>query len=311
MDQFSLQASDGVEVHSYAWEINNPKATIHIAHGMGEHARRYDWVATQLNEAGYSVYANDHRGHGETGAANLGYMGGDGWNRVLADAYELNQYIRARHADIPLILLGHSMGSMMSQQYITRYGRSIDALVLSGSPGFKQGGRLIPSLIAKFEAWRFGPDKISDLMQKLLFGSSNKPFDRPGATGSEWLSRDDAEVKKYVDDERCGFVLATGSLIELFDGADAASDPQCIASIPRDLPMYVFSGSEDPVHGEQADLDRMVSAYRRHGVLSLDYKLYPGGRHEMFNEVNKDEVIADLLTWLDKTCPKITKGEPS
>lgn len=299
MDEFALTASDGKPVHCYAWDLSRPKACIHLAHGMGEHARRYDQVARELNQAGYAVFANDHRGHGQTAEAALGYLGGDGWNRLLADAFELNQRIRSLHADVPLALLGHSMGAMMAQQYITRYGSSIDALVLSGSPGFKKGGRWLPGLIARYEQWRHGPDKPSELMQKLMFGNANKTFDGPDATGFEWLSRDKAAVQKYVEDSRCGFVLTTGSLIALFAGSRLAAEPDCLAKIPKALPMYVFSGAEDPVHGEEKDLTRMIDAYRSQGVQSLDCKLYPGGRHEMFNEVNRDEVMAGLIGWLD------------
>jgi len=217
MEKFQLRASDGHEVHCYAWVPETSRAAIHIAHGMGEHAARYDWVAQQLCSVGFAVYANDHRGHGETDRNQLGYMGGDGWNRVLADAYELNQLIRGRHAEVPLALVGHSMGSMMAQQYITRHGASIDALVLSGSPGFKNPVlNLLPRLVARFEAWRLGRDKASEFMQNMLFAGSNKPFDGPAATGFEWLSRDADEVQKYVDDELCGFVLAAGSLVDLF-----------------------------------------------------------------------------------------------
>lgn len=297
MESFELKASDGKEIHCYKWIPDTPIASIHIAHGMGEHAARYDWVAVRLNEQGYAVYANDHRGHGKTDRDQLGYMGGDGWNRVLADAYEINQLIRSEHQQLPLVLLGHSMGSMLSQQYITRYGKSIDALVLSGSPGFKKSRRL-PGWMAKFEAWRLGPEKISNVMQNLLFGGNNKPFDGPGATGYEWLSRDAGEVRKYIDDELCGFVLATGSLVDLFAGSGSAQSKECIARIPRTLPMYIFAGEEDPVHGEQEDINRMVDTYREHGIEQLDFRLYPGGRHEMFNETNQEEVMQDLLTWL-------------
>ena len=174
MQTFTLNASDGAPVTTYAWPVELPKMAIHIAHGMGEHAQRYDWLATELNKMGCAVYANDHRGHGVTGQACLGYMGADGWNRLLADAYELNQYIRQQHPDVPLVLLGHSMGSMMAQQYITRYGASIDALVLSGSPGFKAKSRNpLPGWILAFELRRHGPAAQSDLMQSLLFGNAN------------------------------------------------------------------------------------------------------------------------------------------
>ena len=301
MEPFSLRASDGAEVACYRWRNDDARAVIHIAHGMGEHAQRYDDVAMALNDAGYTVYANDHRGHGVTGAQHLGYMGGDGWNRVLADAYEINRHIAAAHPGLPIVLLGHSMGSMMSQLYITRYGGSIDALVLSGSPGFKAAfGSWLSRTIARFERWRLGPEKTSELMQNLLFGGNNKPFDGPAANGFEWLSRDEAEVQKYIDDEACGFVLATGSLMDLFEGSAKNQQPDVLANIPKALPIYVFSGTDDPVHSEQKDINRMLQAFYDQNLTSINVQWYPGGRHEMFNETNRDEVIRDLVAWLAK-----------
>ena len=301
MDSFSLSASDGHEVACYSWLPDNPKAVIQIAHGMGEHARRYGWVAQKLNDKGYAVYANDHRGHGETSGPVLGYMGADGWNRSLADMYELGQFARGQHGGLKLTLLGHSMGSMLSQHYITRYGCSIDALVLSGSPGFKESKlAFVNLLLMKFECWRHGADGTSKLMQNAVFGKSNAPYDGPGATGYEWLSRDQVEVDAYVADEQCGFVLSPGSLIDLSQGSAISQHKLSLLRIPLNLPIYIFSGSEDPVHGEQADLDRLVNAYRKRGLTQLSYKLYPGGRHEMFNETNKDEVVTDLVQWLEQ-----------
>lgn len=301
MEPFTLRASDGVDVACYRWLTESPQAVIHIAHGMGEHAQRYDAVAQALNAAGYAVYADDHRGHGVTGQAHYGYFGGDGWNRVLADAYELNRHIAANHSQLPIILMGHSMGSMMSQLYITRYGDSIDALALSGSPGFKAPlGGFISRAIAGFERWRLGPDQTSELMQKMLFGGNNKPFDAPDANGFEWLSRDPVEVQKYIDDDACGFVVATGSLMDLFEGSAKNMQPDVLANIPKSLPVYVFSGTEDPVHSEQKDINRMLQAFYDQGLSKIEVKWYPGGRHEMFNETNREEVISDLLAWLAK-----------
>ncbi len=300
MERFTLSASDGHKVACYRWIPEEAKAVVQLAHGMGEHAARYDWVARGLNAAGYAVLANDHRGHGDTAGPDPGYMGPDGWNRTLADLYELNQYCRSLYPGLPLCLLGHSMGSMLSQQYITRHGCSIDALVLSGSPGFKESSR-IASWIVRFENWRHEPNEASDLMQKLLFSSSNKNFDGPSATGYEWLSRDADAVKKYVDDKKCGFVLSIGSLVDMYAGGGAAQDKRSLDKIPAELPMLVFAGADDPVHGERRDLDRMVNAYRDTGIRKLDYKMYEGGRHEMFNETNREEVIADVIQWLDAT----------
>ena len=301
MRAFSLRASDGKPVQCCSWLAETPKAIVQIGHGMGEHAQRYDAVGAVLRDQGFSVYANDHRGHGVTGAEQRGYFGGDGWNRVLADCYEINCHARQENPDVPLVLLGHSMGATLAQQYVTRYGDSIDALVLSGSPGFRKGPmETITRWVVQYQAWRNGPDHLDEQLQK-RFGNANKKFDRPGATGFEWLSRDTDEVQKYVEDEACGFVIAPGSLLDYLAGARAAFSPECLAKVPKSLPMYVFSGADDPVHQDQRNILRMLAAYRRAGVRHIDYKLYPGGRHEMFNETNRDEVLQDLISWLGKT----------
>ena len=302
MQEFQLNASDGEEVACYHWVHDNPRGVVLIAHGMGEHAKRYDRVAQALNGAGYAVIANDHRGHGITGQAKLGYMGPDGWNRVLADAYEINCYARQCYPDVAVVLFGHSMGSMMSQQYITRYGASIDALVLSGSPGFKaKSYNPLPRWILSFENRRVGPDGASAMMQKVIFGGANKPFDAADATGFEWLSRDTAEVNKYIEDEFCGFVIATASLVDLYAGSAITVNPHSVANIPKELPVYVFSGEEDPVHGGKADVQRMLEAFSTAGLTKVEMKWYPGGRHEMLNETNAEEVTRDLLGWLERT----------
>ena len=303
MKEITLSASDGAGVHCYVWPVAAAKATVQIAHGMGEHAKRYDQVAAALNQAGYAVYANDHRGHGVTGAGQLGYMGPDGWNRVIADMYELNLQIASEHPGLPRTLLGHSMGAGLAQQFVTRHGASIDALALSGSAGFRESSPmgLLAKLLARFEAWRLGPDQPSELLQKQLFGGANKPFDGPAANGFEWLTRDPDEVQKYIDDPACGFVIAAGSLCDMYAGIAAMQNTGGVETIPKSLPIYVFSGAEDPVHGQERGLMRMVDAYRRAGIAQVDYKLYPGARHEVFNETNRDEVVGDLIGWLDQS----------
>ncbi len=300
MDTFLLPASDGEKISCYRWLIDEPRAVVHIAHGMGEHAQRYDRLAQALNAAGYAVYANDHRGHGETSPDSPGDMGGDGWNRVVADAYELNRRISGTHPDLPRILLGHSMGSMIAQLYITRHGASIDALVLSGTPGFRRGfASLLGRVLAAVETKRLGPTASSDVMQKLLFGDANKPFDTSDATGFEWLSRDAQEVQKYIDDPHCGFVLCTGSLVDMFAASQVVQQPHVLAKIPKDLPMYVMSGTADPVHREKKGIQTMLQAFYDQNLADITVKWYDEGRHEMFNETNRDQVTADLVSWLD------------
>ncbi len=300
METLILKVADGHSMHYYRWlPEGDPVASVQIAHGMGEHAARYDWTARHLTGAGFAVYAQDHRGHGASSTPeSYGDMGEDGWNRTIGDAAELTQLIKANHPGLPHALIGHSMGAMLSQQYLYRFGRELDAAVLSGSPGLGGPFQLwLSHTIARFEAWRHGADGQSDLLQNLLFGKSNEPFDGPDATGFEWLSRDPAQVKRYVDDPACGFVLRAGSVANLMAGAREARRKSFIAGIPRDLPVYVFSGQADPVHGEEQGLNRLLERYRAQ-INQVDDRIYPDGRHEMLNETNRDEVVADLIAWL-------------
>ena len=299
-EDFQLAAPDGQALACYRWlpDPFDSGVAIQIGHGMGEHALRYQAFADALTGAGYAVYANDHRGHGATMGDVAGYMGDDGWNRVIDDAAVLSDHIATEHPGTKLVYFGHSMGSMLGQQYLYRHGQRLSAAVLSGSPGLSAGfSTWLSRTIARFERWRLGGDAPSALLQNLLFGNSNKPFDTESATGFEWLSRDETEVARYVDDPKCGFVLTAGSLAELFEGVRDARDPANIANIPHGLPIYVMSGGADPVHAEMAGLQRLLDAYRNAG-LEVTSRIYPDGRHEMLNETNREEVIADTLAWL-------------
>jgi len=197
-------------------------------------------------------------------------------------------------------MLGHSMGSMLTAQYLYRWGYTLDAAVMSGSPGFAHPlANIAISLIASIESALHGRNSSSDLLQKLVFGNANKAFDAPGSNGYEWLSRDNEQVQVYVNDPLCGFVLSSGSMVDLFRGTREAVRRANVGSIPKQLPLYIFSGSDDPVHNGEQDLNRMLKHYRNAGV-NPSYRLYPGGRHEMFNETNRSEVFADLISWLDR-----------
>ncbi len=300
VETIDFQGDDGKAIHLCRWTpAAAPKAAVQIAHGMGEHIARYQRVAEWLNEAGYVVYGNDHRGHGRTDPDRLGDLGAGGWEAVIADARRLNERIAEEHPRLKRVLLGHSMGAMLAQQYLCRHGATLSAAVLSGSPGFSSFlASILPRLIARIETWRLGPDGDSALMASLLFGQANKAFDSEDASGFEWLSRDAAEVQKYVDDPFCGAVLRTGSLLALFRGAKEASSPIRIAGVPSSLPIHVISGTADPVHNEMKNLNRLFRRYEQ-GVLRVSRALYEDGRHELFNETNRRQVLDDLVDWLD------------
>ncbi|XOV88479.1 MAG: alpha/beta hydrolase [Pseudomonadota bacterium] len=301
-DTFEFTASDGHKVFCYRWLPHaNPRALVHIAHGMGEHAGRYDFLASRLVDAGYAVYANDHRGHGRT-AEVPGQFGEDGWNRAIADLYELIASHQQAWPGKPLILLGHSMGAMLTQQYMATHGNTLDAVILSGSPGF--AGRLqgwVSRLLVRFECWRVGPLGSSPLLQRVLFGSANKAFeqDLPEPTGFEWLSRDNDQVRAYIDDPLCGFVPCPGSLSDIFAGASWTQTREAVSAIPPVLPVYVFSGTDDPVHNRRKNMDRMLLSFGQQGI-TPETRFYAGGRHEMLNETNREEVVADVINWLNQ-----------
>jgi alpha-beta hydrolase superfamily lysophospholipase len=300
MESFSFQASDNTQVHTYRLEPDRPKGIIHIAHGMGEHAGRYVDLMQALKQQGYAVTANDHRGHGKT-AAQLGDFGTDGWAQVLSDTRQILQQQQHRHPNIPLVLLGHSMGAMLAQQYLHRWGNNLSALVLSGSPGINNLFlQWLISRIVRFEVWRLGPLRHSKLLQLLVFGQSNKAFSKTAnATGFEWLSRDPVVVAKYMQDPDCGGVPFPESLGQLFAEEVACWEKPYTKLQTVSLPIYCISGGDDPVHNGLANLQRLFNVYQRAG-LAVDLNIYPGGRHEMFNEINREQVISDLLIWLDQ-----------
>lgn len=305
LQTFNFRASDGQDVFCYRWLPETaPRAVIHIAHGMGEHAGRYAWTASQLAHAGFAVFMDDHRGHGKT-ATQLGDFGADGWNRTLADLHEMNQQYSQDYPGIPKVMFGHSMGSMLTEQYIELHGETLDAAIISGSPGFAHPVlSWVLRLLCRFEAWRLGPLQTSALLQQLVFGSANKPFaaDTTEPSGFEWLSRDARQVKAYVDDPMCGFVPFPASLRDIFNGAAWTQRQASVNQIPAQLPLYLFSGSADPVHNKMRDLNRLLAAYGK-ASLNLQTCFYPEGRHEMLNELNRDEVMQDIRQWLEQQFP--------
>ena len=290
----------GDKLYRCSWRIENPKAVVQLAHGMGEHIGRYEDFAQFLNRGGFSVYGADHRGHGKSSIpSSYGHMGKNGWDACLDDMAELAGIARAQNSEKPLFLLGHSMGAALSQQLLTDIEIPYDGVILSGSPGFVSP--MLAKLgrgVARFESWRRTEASHSGLLKAMVFDGNNKAFKSQAVTGYEWLSRDTQAVQKYVEDPACGFVLSNGSMAEFFAGLLAGQDVGALAAIPKSLPMLIMSGSADPVHDDIKNLRAMRLAYEQQG-LKPSYTLYPGGRHEMLNESNWEQVYADILAWLN------------
>lgn len=276
------------------------KAIVFVAHGLAEHSARYAPTAEELTHAGYAVYANDHRGHGQTGTAggDLGWFEG-GAERVLEDLRELFALARAEHSARPLYLLGHSMGSFFAQALMITDGAGFQGVVLSGTTGNPPPVlATVGWLIGHAERLRLGPRGQSALLRQLTFGAFNKPFE-PGPTKFEWLSRNREAVELYVGDPLCGFDASVQLSLETLDLIQRNARPERRALIPKDLPVYVLTGGDDPVSERGKGVKQLLAAYQAAGLSRVAHKFYEGARHEILNEVNRDEVRRDLVAWLD------------
>jgi len=294
-----FRASDGVDLATYRWQASgSPRAVMLIAHGMAEHAARYDAFASFLATHGIEVEAHDHRGHGRTAgsAADLGFFAEEnGWQRVVDDVKERLVDLRARHPGLKLILFGHSMGSFVSQQVLYEAPHLVDAAILSGSNGRPLRIASLGKLVARLERLRLGKHGRSALLAKLSFGPFNKRF-APNRTDFDWLSRDTAQVDAYVGDPLCGFGCTTQFWIDILDALPILAKEKNRDRVPEALPILIFSGDEDPVG---VNLSELVKGYRGNGMTHVAVNLYSGGRHEMLNEINRDQVHADVLTWIE------------
>lgn len=276
--EFTYTDAQGVEITTYEWRPAGdeaPIAAVQISHGIGEHAKRYDAFAQYLTKSGFVVYADDHRGHGQTGfnqhagdMNKLGKLGPGGLAATEAAILQLTEIIREQHPDLPVAMFAHSWGSLMAQRTLNTHPRAWDALVLSGS------------------ALR--------TFKHMESGDLNAKWTAAGANGFEWLSRDEAEVQKFIDDPFC-FAADILRLFGVADGLRLFGRP--VAGLASEVPILIVSGAEDSISRGDG-LTQLAEAFRKRGVRDVTLKTYPGARHETLNETNRDQVFVDLSTWL-------------
>ena len=292
MQEQILTDADGIDVLTRRWFVEEPWANVVIAHGISEHSGRYDRFARALNDAGYGAAALDQRGHGRTGeSSGVGKVGPGGGDALLEDLRLLVEDIRKAQPDVPLVLFGHSGGSMVVQAYVERFGAGLAGYVLSGCPGVMEGAdELLAGLHAAVEGG-MGDDALE------VLGPFNDPFE-PARTPYDWLSRDEAEVDAYLADPWCGDgnPVTYGFMAELVGLAVPAMSPEGIADVPE-IPILMITGEQDPAAGMAAQA-RALEQLLRDAGREVTAHYYPDARHEVLNETNRDEVTADVVAWL-------------
>lgn len=299
-----------------------PKAVLHIIHGMAEHSLRYDRLAQRLVKEGIEVWAADQRGHGETAqkkhnkSSRGGLLGhcanGDGFSRVTRDIYILNKAIRAQYPDVPVFLFGHSWGSFIAQSYIENYENAsltkegkplfLAGCILSGTRGPSEGLKIaLGSPAMTILAFAMGQKRKSRLAKAAADGPYNDFF-QPNRTDFDWLSRDEKEVDAYIADPLCGNLCSVGFYRDMARALNRIHKPEEMAKIRKELPIYIISGSADPVGDMGESPAALAVAYRKLGINNLETVLYPDARHEPLNETNREEVQESLLSWLLRHC---------
>jgi alpha-beta hydrolase superfamily lysophospholipase len=283
-ERFEFTSDDGLPIACVKWSgTHEPRGVVQIAHGLGEHIGRYAELAETLVKAEFVVYGNDHRGHGLTAKpfGSFGEFGPGGFNQLVEDMLALRVIAKEKHPGKPYILLGHSMGSFAAQQFILDHSHSISGLVLSGSG-------VLDGLARLAQTAPEGEDSL-----KLM----NAPFE-PARTPFDWLSRDEAEVDAFVNDPLCFPSLTARSMESFVEAFPRLADPRALRKVREGLPVYIFSGSDDPVGQRLEGVRALLDRYRGAGLASIAHDFYLGGRHEMLHELNRRDVITNLLVWM-------------
>ena len=284
------------------WEPEGKaRGVVQIVHGIAEHTGRYAEFAAYLTQQGYIAAGEDHMGHGESAseALPLGCIRG-GWDAMVSDAHTLTLRLKERWPDLPIFLLGHSMGSFMVRTLLYTWpGEATKGVVLSGT-GWQPGPVLAAGrLFAAGEVRRCGADDPSDKLQALMFGAYGKQF--PGEESPHaWICSDPAVVARYEQDPLNGFVPGTGLAAALLEGLARNQKKENLAKMPKEMPVLFIAGTLDPVGSKGKGVRQSFDAFRKAGMKDLSLKLYEGDRHEVLNEKDKAKVWSDVLTWLEE-----------
>lgn len=297
IENSTLEADDGHRIAVTLYEpAGDAIGVIQILHGLGEHADRYARFAAAANARGLTVCIHNHRGHGAAASTYGFFSHENGWERLTSDALLVQNHVCDKYPDIPLTLLGHSMGSYIAQYFAMHHSARLSALLLSGSTWPSRMQVVVARLLGLVVSWRHGAKGRSPLLDKLFFGDFNRKF-APARTELDWLSRDEQEVDLYINDPLCGGPYTTGLWRDLLKGLHDIGSDNAVTRIPSALPILITGGEMDPVGGD-GGMGKLAMHYAQTGHSRLKVKIYTGGRHEMLNETNRDDVTSDWLDWI-------------
>lgn len=305
----TFTATDGEIICYYKWELPKDipfRGIIQIAHGLGEHAGRYDHIAHLFQQEGFVVYANDHRAHGKTAEIKrmYGYYDGDEYfEDVVDDMHSLTLLMKQEYPDSKFVLFGHSMGSLMSRKYVLTYGEEIDALILSGTANFIKGLGHIGLIATKTVSAFRGRERGNETLRAFFFDKFNEKF-KPNRTKLDWISSDNAAVDAFEADPYRVENFSMGVFADFVSNLRTLNKSLAFKKTPDNIPILVFSGDKDPVGDMGTGVTKVANNYKNNGNDDLTFHLYEGGRHEMLNETNSQEVEADIIKWLNAHIPK-------
>ncbi|MDE6275839.1 MAG: alpha/beta hydrolase [Clostridia bacterium] len=307
----TIKGFDDYQVVMSIWEPDQaPKGIVQIFHGMVEHIDRYEEFAHYLNAKGYIVAGDDHRGHGRT--AGVDFLGkvpfGHTYFDTIDDEKVITSYLKERYGDLPLFVFAHSYGSFLGQGYIQQNSKNIDGCILSGSANMSGIEPKIGRFVANIQHKLHGKDKTAEFIKNMTFGAYEKPFKKEKRVNA-WLNRDAAACEKYNADKFCNYTMSVGFYKNFFDGLCRIYEPERLAEIDKKLPILIVAGDKDPVGKMGKLVSKLYDMYTQLGIDDVKIKLYEDARHEIINELNKDEVFADIAGWLDNLVENAkTKG---
>lgn len=301
--EFYIPSSDGISrLHGIHWAPDRAvRAVFQISHGMIDHIGRYDAFARTMAKRGIAVIGHDHLGHGKTGAKEKHgiFAAENGAFYVLEDIRIISEYVKRQYRGVRHYILGHSMGSFFVRRYLTLHSDSVDGAVIMGTGSqslvMLQAGSIAVKCIVKME----GRQSYNHFLHRLVLGSYNKPFE-PGETFHDWLSRDTEQAKRYESDPDCRFIFSNGAYEDFFQIMMDVHKEKQFERIPKKLPVLLISGDRDPVGEMGKGVKRVYRSYKRLGLTDVTLKLYPGARHELINEINKEEVYEDIGVWAEQ-----------